>query len=72
MAQQATALISRLLGNVARYSVATGIGVAALQSSLYTGTVIVALITLVTQLYCPERVTAALGRSLCACYGSVG
>ena len=67
MAQQATALISRLLGNIARYSVATGIGVAALQSSLYTGTVIVALTTLVAQLEGTAQVTAALVRSLCPC-----
>ena len=38
MSQQAAAqLLSRVLGGIARYSVATGIGVAALQASLYTG-----------------------------------
>lgn len=38
MSQQAIAnLISRVLGSVAKYSVAAGVGVAALQTSLYTG-----------------------------------
>lgn len=35
--QQAAQLLSRVLGGIARYSVVTGIGVAGLQASLYTG-----------------------------------
>ena len=35
--QQVAQLVSRLLGSVAKYSVVAGVGVTALQSSLYTG-----------------------------------
>ena len=35
--QQVAQLLSRLLGSVAKYSVVAGVGVTALQSSLYTG-----------------------------------
>lgn len=35
--QQVAQLLSKLLGNVAKYSVVAGVGVTALQSSLYTG-----------------------------------
>ena len=38
--QQAAQLLSRVLSNVAKYSVFAGVGVTALQSSLYTGDLI--------------------------------
>lgn len=35
--QQAAQLLSKVLSNVAKYSVVAGVGITALQSSLYTG-----------------------------------
>ena len=35
--QQIAQLLSKFLGNIAKYSVVAGVGVTALQSSLYTG-----------------------------------
>lgn len=37
MSQQAAAALSKLLGNIAKYSVALGVAGGALQASMYTG-----------------------------------